>query len=332
MPNIQINTAVYTELGQSLESVQKALNDIRDSVSASVKKLNFIESALTLYDNKVRAAIAKIPDQAERCGRAASWLFFTAERYNETERLIKQSVGMPADVFFTLSNSNPIIEKVLNEYHASVEELYEDVLEDREKNAVDENTKKLYQKYKSKIKINSDDYDETAHYQPLKNHINYNLEEDYENERGAGSTYYHEVGHLVDDRSDCFGNTSTDARYDFYESLNKDLDSWIKNRMREKGYTDIQDAYDDLSEWLWTDPDHKSGVSDIVKGLTNGQARGRWGHDSDYYNDSSIAKEAFAHFFEAGMCSDSSKIDYIKELFPSAYNEYQKMVADELNR
>ena len=74
----------------------------------------------------------------------------------------------------------------------------------------------------------------------------------------------------------------------------------------------------------------KNGVSDLVNGLTDGKACGGWLHEDSYYNKNSIAKEAFAHFFEAGMSADTTKLDYIKEIFPSAYQEYQKMIQDEL--
>lgn len=207
---------------------------------------------------------------------------------------------------------------------------YEEYLQYRYDNAVDENTKKLYKKYLEDIKIKEDNYDDTAYYDGFWNHIKYNTDDDSTNPRGQGTTYYHEVGHLIDDQSDWFGYTSTDGSYDFYNKLNEDLDNYVSKIMEEKGYTDKQDAYDDLSEWLWDDPDAKNGVSDIVKGLTDGDASGKWGHEDDYYNSKSISKEAFAHFFEAGMEIDSTELNYIKEIFPNAYEEYQKMIEEEL--
>ena len=49
-----------------------------------------------------------------------------------------------------------------------------------------------------------------------------------------------------------------------------------------------------------------------------------------YYSRRNTPIEAFAHFFEAGMNADPTKLNYIKEIFPSAYKEYQRMIKDEL--
>ena len=207
---------------------------------------------------------------------------------------------------------------------------YEEILEYRAENAVDDNTRRMYERYLNKIKVNDDDYQGNAHYNSRKNHINYSDEDDATNERGPGNTYFHEVGHLIDDRSDWNGNTSTDGSYDFYACLQADVNNWLQRCMDENGYTDINDAYDDLSAWLWDDPNMKNGISDLVIGITSGNAGGRWSHKSDYYNSQSIPREAFAHFFEAGMCADPTKLDYIREIFPTAYEEFQQMLQDEL--
>lgn len=207
---------------------------------------------------------------------------------------------------------------------------YEEYLNYRYENAVDETTKEIYKKYKDKIKIKDDAYDGTAHYNGIWNEIKYNAEDDAKNERGSGYTYYHEVGHLIDDQSDWNSYTSTDWSYDFYDKLKADINNWINKIKSEQGYTDIQDVYDYMETWLFEDANNKNGISDLVKGITDGNVIGRWGHDINYYSSSSIPKEAFAHFFEAGMRTDSTKLDYIKEIFPTAYEEFQKMLRDEL--
>ena len=208
---------------------------------------------------------------------------------------------------------------------------YEEYLEYRYENAVDKNTKKLYKKYMDNVKIKDDSYDGTAHYNGFWNEINYDKEADSNNERGRGCTYYHEVGHLIDDQSDFNSYTSTDCSYKFYDKLEQDVNRWILQIQREQGYTDLNDVYDYMSRWLYEDADNKNGVSDLIKGLTEGQASGRWGHSDSYYSSSSIQKEAFAHFFEAGMSDDPTKLEYIRQIFPTAYEEYQRMLEDELN-
>lgn len=206
---------------------------------------------------------------------------------------------------------------------------YDDWLKYRYDNANDPRTRELYDKFKDKIVINSDDYNDTAHYNGKKNHINYNKEDDLESKKGPGTTYYHEVGHLIDDQSDWNNYTSVDSRYDFYEKLSNDVDNYLKKIMKEEGCSK-KEAYQHFSNWLLEDPDAKNGVSDIVNGITDGKSCGRWSHSDSYYNEKSISKEAFAHFFEAGMSANPEKLAYIKEVFPSAYKEYQKMIENEL--
>lgn len=208
---------------------------------------------------------------------------------------------------------------------------YEEVLEYRAEHAVDENTRRLYERYRRRVRIHDDDYDDTAHYNTILNHINYNAQDDAVNPRGPGCTYFHEVGHLIDDQSDWNGHTSTDWSYDFSVLLQADVDIWLQNCMRRNGYSNINDAYNDLTNWLWTDPDMKNGISDLVCGITEGNSVGGWGHDVGYYTSSKICNEAFAHFFEAGMSADTTKLDYIKQIFPSAYAEFQRMIQDELD-
>lgn len=70
----------------------------------------------------------------------------------------------------------------------------------------------------------------------------------------------------------------------------------------------------------------------FIAGLTNKSCMGRWFHrEQGYYTKESMSKEAFAHFFEAGMSNTDDKINYIKEIFPNAYNEYLKIAQDEVD-
>lgn len=269
---------------------------------------------------------------------------FDCQIASQNQRGNLQSLGQALEEIAELyrANENTIVSNVNGNGDANTCEgqtdanptagmTYEEILEYRAEHAVDENTRRLYEKYRGKVDIKSDDYDGTAHYNNFWNEINYNAEEDAENPRGPGCTYYHEVGHLIDDQSDWNSTTSTDWSYDFYDCLQNDVDNWIRNCMEKNGYTDINDAYAALTAWLLEDGDMKNGISDLVNGLTDGNAHGRWGHwDDGYYNSSSIPREAFAHFFEAGMASDPAKLEYIKEIFPTAYAEYQQMITDEL--
>jgi len=297
------------QLRTSLRTVQQSLSGV-NSIIGSVISCSF--PALV---SNIRA----IGNQMDDISSLKSALDRAIELYRSTERsIVATSDG---------SNSGTASEPADPLEGRS----YDEILEYRREHAVDENTRLVYERYINRVRINDDDYDDTAHYNSIRNHINYNRDEDAVNERGVGNTYYHEVGHLIDDQSDWNSHTSTDWSYDFYDCLENDLNRWLDNCMRENNYTNIQDAYDALSDWLWEDPNMKNGISDLINGLTGGEACGRWRHYLDYYNSGSICREAFAHFFEAGMSHESTKLDYIREMFPSAYEEFQQMLIDELN-
>ncbi len=339
MHQFSVKISKLRENATDLTNISVAINNHSTEINNIISQL---DSAIQQkVSSTLKTISVQLDEQAKDCKKMGTQLNVIADCYAGTENKIVQG-----DIFvkaFHASKSTidaikatieGVIEKITSIFDVepiNPDELsYDEYLEYRANHAVDENTRKLYEKYQKKIKIKDDDYDGTAHYHPVWNHINYNVEEDNVDERGRGSTYFHEVGHLIDDKSDLNSSTSTDWSYDFYKKLDKDLDNYINKIMKENGYTNKQDAYDDLTSWLWDDPDMKSGVSDLVNGLTDGEACGRWSHSDDYYNKSSIANEAFAHFFEAGMSTDSTKLDYIKEIFPSAYEEYQKMITDEL--
>lgn len=205
--------------------------------------------------------------------------------------------------------------------------------EERRKNAIDEECAKLYDKYKKKMHIGSDTSNNGSYYQPLKNKIYINWEEDATNPRGACTTYFHETGHMIDDYVEWFGDASSSK--DFSVALKKDFDNYVQKTMQENDCTK-EEAYAIISDWLWDDPDAKNGLSDLCGGLSKNECVGKWGHKPSYWKGNQhgipdkVNNEAFAHFFEASMGTDSKKLDYLKEVFPSAYKEFKKIVRKNL--
>jgi len=211
---------------------------------------------------------------------------------------------------------------------------YNEAIENRIKNAVDKDVAKLYKKYMDDIKYGSQNVEDGAYYQPIQNKVYINWEDDATNERGVGTTHFHEVGHMVDDYTKIFGDSSSSK--DFTKALKSDFDNYVKKVMRENDCS-RDEAYQHISRWLWQDPDNKNGLSDLCGGLSGKKAEGRWGHDAAYWArgkehgiPQQINNEAFAHFFEASMSTDSTKLDYLKEVFPTAYKEFKSIVKNEL--
>ncbi|MBQ2744157.1 MAG: hypothetical protein IJF37_00870 [Lachnospiraceae bacterium] len=148
--------------------------------------------------------------------------------------------------------------------------------------------------------------------------------------RGYANTYFHEVGHCMDDVSDLNDYTSNDMDYDFIETLREDYENYVSKVQEEQGLTTEQ-AKEWIGAWLEEEADMKNGISDLLKGLSNSEVKGKWSHADEYYNDTSIEREAFAHFFEAGMSYKPQKMIYILEVFPKSYKMFNEMLEDELS-
>ena len=172
---------------------------------------------------------------------------------------------------------------------------YEEIIQYRYENAINEKCKALYEKHKNSIDVVNYNEKGVNHYNSFTNNIRLTEVNDMKNATGYASTYFHEVGHCLDDISDFNGSMSNDMSYDFYEVLKSDYEAYLNKVQEENGLT-REDAYIWVNEWLKEDEDIKSAVSDILMGLSNGKIQARWGHDLNDYNKSMIAKEAFANF------------------------------------
>ena len=343
MSNINVDVTRMESDTQRLAALSSTLADIKQSLRSTKSGILScsLASSIRLVCNDIDTCVSRIGRQVDKNNSLASSLYDIIEVYRSKELGCLDLGASCRDISASdITGSGSVAggtgtgAESESDRSTSVrleDMTYEEALEYRRQNAVDENSRLLYERYLNRVNIHDDDYDDGAHYNTFWNHINYNADDDSTNRRGVGNTYYHEVGHLIDDRSDWFGSTSNDNSYDLYGALENDLNNYLDRIMAENGYTSRDDAYDHLSNWLNSDPNMMNGISDLVCGLTNGQASGQWLHAMSYYNHDSIENEAFAHFFEASMRCDSVKLDYIRELFPEAYEEYQRMITDILN-
>lgn len=326
---------------ESVSKQNKLLEQTYDLISVAEKKMSeananiksiglaSIEQSLIELENKLTKHVSNVNSLAQ-CLKNVVGEYIAMEL-----GILGNSVldGLVNDFFKATDNHKNTGDSKTNEDTVNPDEMsYEEYIDYRIENAVDENTRKLYEKYKDKLKIKDDDYDDGAYYNSIFNHIKLSEEADNQNPRGRGTTHFHEFGHMVDDKSDWNDETSNDWSYDFGDTLQEDYENYIDQVMIDNNFTDREDAYQYVEDWLSDgDADMKHSVSDLITGLSDGDIEGPWRHDANYYSESKIENEAFAHFFEAGMCTDSTKLDYIKMIFPNAYEEYQQMLEDELD-
>lgn len=184
-------------------------------------------------------------------------------------------------------------------------------------------TKEIYEEYKSNVRIVDYDFKGTPFYNSLLKGIKLNAMADLHNPTGYMSTYFHEVGHMIDDYAGN-GHAWLSSDPDFIKYLRQDVDAYI-NKTVIILHCDLTEAYDLISEEIcgnWS-----ANVSDIFGSLTGCRCQGDWGHHITYWeaDSSRVEKEAFANMFEASI-GDSKKLETMKAFFPNAYARFEYIV------
>lgn len=181
--------------------------------------------------------------------------------------------------------------------------------------------KHLFAKYASGDTIETSLFEGTAHYNTKTKKISMHYRADLDNLRGAGATWFHEHGHLIDD---ALGVISKDER--FKELLEQDTSRYRIMYGKEhnlKTYDKVDRAISDNLQ----DMRSHSAVSDLLDGLTKGNIKGCAGHGFDYWdNEDNITSEAFAHMFEAQF--DKVRYDEMKKYFPKSLEYFEKKLKE----
>ena len=175
-----------------------------------------------------------------------------------------------------------------------------------------EKIRKLFNTYS--IKVCNTRVKGSAHYLSTKKAMRIDTKLIANDVRGAYTTVFHEAGHAIDD---VLGRPSLNSK--FADSLNYDFNNLVKQVGLQLNTQDKNVIYSEISNLISQERCMHS-VSDIIGGLTKNRCVGGFGHDTDYWNDSTkLPKEAFAHFFEATARNDTQKLAVIQALFPNSY-------------
>ncbi|MGN0480340.1 MAG: phage minor capsid protein, partial [Lachnospiraceae bacterium] len=184
---------------------------------------------------------------------------------------------------------------------------------------------KLFNKYVPSDSVVRWDYEDIAKYEDGKIYMHYGA--DSRNERGIGATWFHEHGHLIDDK---LGNISNDKN--FAKILEKDANTY-RVQYGKKYKLNTYDKVDRAISNELSEMRKHSAVSDLFEGITKGNIRGVAGHakikngelDLTYWEkEGMLTSEAFAHMFEAQF--DETRYNEMKKYFPNALKYFEEMI------
>lgn len=150
-------------------------------------------------------------------------------------------------------------------------------------------------------------------------HINLSGDSKGLNGKRPFTTFYHELGHVIDHMYYKGGTASSSDTYGrgLYSVLEKEYKNMLSSNGKLK--SEIRSA-------LLGD-DTTSGIQDIISGMSKDSQRIRWGHSQSYWTRkpedmqwSEVTNEAMAHF-NAAFCQEEVRQHFLK-YFPESYDYY----------
>lgn len=287
----------YEYLGNIVNECTSSLNKMRNQLEGVMDSLNGIINAVLQYEN------------TDLLGGSQSDNSFIAQ----LRGMVNSSNGGNVNTTLLGVTTNGTSSQ---QYVATLHQRYENA---------DPLAKKVFDTYRNELCVQNANYpvNQTAHYSPLgylghPRGVYYNSSSDENNPRGNGTTYFHELGHMIDHASTGYnGNTSNTSEF--------------RNAL-------IEDGQDVLSLYNQLPADRQQGFlrrihqgsahsfSDLIDATTNGQLHGAYGHSRDYWShDGNLQAEAFAHFFEASMGSEEKR-EFLANFFPRAFGVFCGML------
>lgn len=190
--------------------------------------------------------------------------------------------------------------------------------------SVPKSAKQVYAFVGSKCVVASNVHQGTAFYSPASRAIKFNLESDLSNPCGTLSTYFHEVGHMIDFQVNSAHRLSDDR--DFINALHDDCEKYFKHTEQRYG-CNREDAYYHVSRELMSNNNLYADVSDIMGGLTKCQCQNLWGHSLSYWEHKPerVQREAFANMYSVAFGSQE-RVDAMRKYFPTAYARFEQIL------
>ncbi len=169
--------------------------------------------------------------------------------------------------------------------------------------------------------------DQTARYSPINydNHrrgVYLNASSDMINRRGEGTTYYHELAHMIDHAATGFNGNLSNTQ-EFRQALLSDGQRILNayNNATDEGRHSFVDSL--------RRNDRTHSFQDLLDATINGAVNVGWSHSRSYWQQpGNLQAEAFAHFFEASMGA-KDKLERLAFYFPKAFSSPSSAPVDE---
>lgn len=314
---------ITSEINSEIAKLNAGLEKLRRSGSIEFGK-KAVEQSSQEYKkqiDKFKSLISEMGEHVSDAGVSAGSIEGTgiAETDNIGDTPLPFNEG---DTIFIPHNENDTvlgvhIQGLLPEQYKSVISSRYEMSEPRVRNVFD--------RFSSTLEVQDAEYSpgQTPHYSPVgypghPRGVYYNATEDMNNPRGQGSTYFHELGHMIDHASTGYqGNLSNS--YDFANALIADGQNVLSM------YSSMSpEQQSNFSNYIHQDFAHS--FSDLIDATTNGQLYGSYGHSREYWQrDGNLQAEAFAHFFEASM-GGGQKMELLSNLFPTSFGMFSDMI------
>ena len=297
---------------QDIRLMQDGGADLQDIV---LKKAKY-QGQMQTY--KAFSEAMELPEQMERVYQDGLRGKFTPTK-SELVKLEK-NVAKSEESDTMESDLGAFKQKLRND--ENIDKEYYEVLKEKFSHGRDD-AKRVFAKYAGGDTIENSSYEGVAHFTPKTKKITMHYGADLRNERGAGASWFHEHGHLIDD---AVGNMSDDKM--FLDLLRDDALQYRLTYGKEHHLGTFGKVDKAISLEL-NDMRKHSAVSDILQGVTGGNIQGCSGHEKDYWNNTKmITAEAFAHMFEAQF--DTVRYNELKKYFPESLTYFEKKIKEVL--
>lgn len=333
--------ADINELNQTLHNIKTAITSIETTKSSMTKK--FQQLGGVWKDKKYK----ELGDVVQECGKALNEILKNLSKGEKFIGALAKSLQEYDNVNLdgSVSSDNAFIqnlrsvtpssnETTVYQYclgvltKGSIPDGYLDIISERHQNG-ETRVRHVFDSFINQMLIQDANYppNQTAHYSPMnyeghRRGVYYNATSDMTNQRGNGSTYFHELGHMIDHAATGYqGNLSNNP--DFRQALLEDGQEAF-NRIRNASEEGQRNFRNNLRQ-----NNRTHSFQDLLEGSTNGNLSFYWGHNRPGHNywarSGNLEAEAFAHFFEASMGAQD-KLELLTLWFPRATTIFFNML------